>query len=469
MSATGPGRAPDLFTALELEPATATVPLEPQMPSEAPGLRGVAISAEPVAPLPPADASPRSLSARKRLDAPPRGPTVPAATEPVAVAPPVPTRASAPSASLSKPRTRPAVTPPGVAPPGVAPPGVRPSPMLGGLADLLEPDDVSDVDDNAAPLIDLDAPSPFAARSPLQASASSSILGRPPVGPATGADLPVVEVDGLRPDTIVPLPARGLVQDNSWDVPAPRSRSGMVYGLVALALMLGGALVWVLYTQTDIFEGDVVAKRDAQAKADAEAELAAKQAEQEKKAKEYGTLTVTSKPEGARVWMVKDGPAATFERLPADGQYMIAVVADGHVPRTRLVRGSELSAPVVMDLDPLPEGQTAAPIPEGPVPKVGRDADKTVDLQLRSNTEGAKLALLIGYTPGVTVVDLDVGQSHTFFVTAEGFERHELVVKGRHWEEQGDALVYDEVVALQPTPEGTPDGDDAEIAIVDDE
>jgi hypothetical protein len=239
----------------------------------------------------------------------------------------------------------------------------------------------------------------------------------------------------------------------TWDEPAPRSR-GLAWIFIPVSLVLAGTLGWVLYTQTDLFAGDIVARRDAEAEAEVKAEHEAAQEAADAAKKERGTLTLSSEPSKARVWMVRTGPEATFPGLPIDGEYMVAVTAEGHQPRVRVVKGSELVAPVVVDLDPLAEEAKAAPAPEippAPVPKVGREAKRTTDLVLRSNTPGAELMLLVGYTPGATVVDLDVRETHRFLVTLEGHESHAIELKGRHWEEaDGGDLYFDDTVTLTP-------------------
>jgi hypothetical protein len=78
------------------------------------------------------------------------------------------------------------------------------------------------------------------------------------------------------------------------------------------------------------------------------------------------------------------------------------------------------------------------------------------------------LGLLVGYTPGASVVDLDVRKTHEFWLTKAGFQPHELVVKGRHFEEgPGGALIYAENVELAPAAAPGPEQageDDVELA-----
>jgi hypothetical protein len=90
-------------------------------------------------------------------------------------------------------------------------------------------------------------------------------------------------------------------------------------------------------------------------------------------------------------------------------------------------------------------------------------------LELRSNTPGAQLGLLIGYTPGVKVIDVDVEQPHRYLLVRDGHQDAELLVKGRHFEEStAGALVFQETVKLVPRPPVDPDAEpaDADDAVV---
>ncbi len=417
--------------------------------------------------------------------------------------------------------TVPAITVPNdVAPVETAKPGFTP------LADLLEPgaidpppiasqplvaeefDDLLEVFDEVAAGV---APTPVVKTTmelpppptpprplphrPLPSSVSTvppSTLPSPPRRPTPvafprpggGATVPVVE---RRPAAAPMFPAPGDAADSAQlataslsasvpmvsrvaplvevDLDDPPRSSGHAWAWVALSLMLAGALGWVLYTQTDLFSGDVIGNRNAQALAQAEAELADKKAEIEAKKAEYGSIQIDSTPEGARVLDVRPGPEARFEALPLDHEYMVVVTAPGHVPRVRTVKGSELSAPVVVDLDPLPPGAAQPPLPEAPPPKLASTPGKdTTTLVLRSNTKDARLALLVGYTPGARLLDVDVEQPRTLWIALAGHEVHELTVKGRHYEDGPDGVpAYAEHVTLVPAKPVEADDEEIEI------
>lgn len=481
--------APDLFTALSLEPPRAAPPIgrerrrsrvdEPDElddvdtsptglpPAPAAASTPAAASAPAAAPVenPTRVVEPASLAldraaaaesaARAGIPPSPFGGSVPLPTPmppppappPAAVATPArssraPQRTEVVPAIPPKPsRTRRARPASPAAAPGAPAPESSASSGGMGLADLLEPSDgraVEGLDDLVAEMSrDL---SMSGAAQPIVA------LDDPKSYPAPG-----MSGIGMRAPSIPPSP--------DWDE-APRRKGGIGWIFVPVSLVLAGTLGWVLYTQTDLFSGDVLAKRDAEVAAEVAAEQDAARDAAAAQKKERGTLTLSSEPSKARVWMVADGPEAKFPNLPIDGEYMVAVTAAGHQPRVRVVKGSELVAPVVVDLDPLPPEAAAGPAPEipaAPVPKVGQDAKRTTELVLRSNTPGASLMLLVGYTPGATVVDLDVGETHRFLVTLAGYEPHAIELKGRHWEEtDGGTLVYDDTVTLRPREAGSP-------------
>ncbi len=357
-------------------------------------------------------------------------------------------------------------------------------PSFSGLADLLEPGSDDDITTTEAlrpsipgrveaTAVAPEHPSPVeATRRSVTDDAVEAIndalsdLGA--VEEPGAIDPTAPSVDGPDLPAFMPAPVTASPVPSSLPiaevVEAPRGGLG-AWPWILLSLMLAAGLGWVLYTQTDLFEGDVIQKRDAEALAEAEAELAAARAARQDDT-EYGTVQLDSTPPGSRVWMVREGPSTRFENLPVDGEYMVAVTAPGHVPRVRVLKGTELAAPVIIDLDPVEPGAPEPELPDAPPPKVGTKTDDTATLELRSNTEGAALSLLVGYTPGVQVMNLDVSQTHRFRITAPGFETHEIVLKGRHWEESEQGLAYLEHVKLRPR---AAEGSDPELVEVDDE
>jgi hypothetical protein len=326
------------------------------------------------------------------------------------------------TAAASLPASRGTVAPPPARTP--APPASARAPAsaaaagpFAGLADLLEPGESG----AAAPLVD------------LAVTAAPTLLPAATVPAAVAAPLAAT----------APMPGFSTVEALPAE-PAPRSRAGLIATLIALVVMLVGALAWILVTKTDVF-----GNKEAPASAATPAAPAPPI--------EYGTIEIDSTPPKARVFWMQPGPAATFPGLPPDGQYMVAVTAPGHAPQIRVLKGSELEAPIVIDLDPLAEG--AVPTwPEAAPPKVGRDTAKPATLELRTHTPDASLGLLVGYTPGVRVIDLDVAKKHTFLVLLAGHEPVTLNVAGRHFEEEaGGTLLYREAVTLSPlaaAPEG---------------
>jgi hypothetical protein len=284
-----------------------------------------------------------------------------------------------------------------------------------------------------------------------------------PGDPADSAQFVAAEVSGSTPMVSRVAPLVDVDRDPQGELDASvRSRSG-AWAWIALSLMLAGALGWVLYTQTDLFTGDVIAKRDAEALAGAQAEQAQQQAAIDAKKAEYGTIQIDSTPAGARVFDVRPGPEARFEALPIAHEYMVLVTAPGHMPRVRTVKGTELSAPVVVDLDPLAPGAAAPPIPEAPTPRLANaPGQELATLVLRSNTKDAELALLVGYTPGARLLDVDVEQPRELWVALAGHETVELTVKGRHYEDDADGTpLFAETVTL--VPRTADEGADVEI------
>ncbi|GEM_PF-6125555 len=224
---------------------------------------------------------------------------------------------------------------------------------------------------------------------------------------------------------------------------------------IGLTSSLSVTLGWVILTQTDLATGDVIASRDQEVARQQENERKMSAARVEQERRKYGTIRISSDPPGAEVWMVKHGAEVAFENLPRAHEYLFWVRAPGQHSQVRSIKGSEIDGTVTVDLDPLQNGLVVS---EGAVrgnvhPRLAEDFDAqdAVSLRLRSPDKGVSFSLLVGYTPGAHLDDLDVSRVWEFIVTKTAHNSAEIVVKGRHWEEQGNALVFDEIVNLYPS------------------
>jgi hypothetical protein len=365
-----------------------------------------------------------------------------------------------------------------------------------GLADLLEPDApaiASPNEDSGA--VTLEHPAPPLALDEMPTPIVPTPIGKPPprgeAGDATrnvevppaadplGAEEPLVIVPGreevaAQDEDAVTIareiprasPAKALVDEAPREFAAgpeaepPKRRMPWLW--VTLTLMMGGALAWVVATQTDLLEGDVIASRDQQATKETEEARAAAEEAARKAQKEYGTATITSEPKGARVWMIRRGAEVTFENLPRAHEYVFMIDAPGQQPQVRRIKGTEIGGTVTVDLDPLADADAHAPLPESDPPRLADtvDPEDVGELRLASPDTDARFGLLVGYTPGVRLEDLEVGETWELLVTKEGHAPHTETIKGRHWEEAGDALIYSEKVELRPlTPEEMAEAD----------
>ncbi|MFO0636158.1 MAG: hypothetical protein U0168_25270 [Nannocystaceae bacterium] len=518
----GSRAAPDLFAALEwsarVAPATEADGLG-RAPAERAAAPPIAAAPSPaLAPSPSPEFGPSpefAPSPELALEDAPTHEAPAVRTEPPrppAPPSPAPPRRATPPAAPPVAATMPAASP------AAASAAAASSPPFSGLADMLEPDDVPEPprpgvrrtspaldefegllglfdEPDASPPPAGSKPAPPRARPPSTpkpprrgtpviatmpkpggvAEAAPAVDFPAPGDPAASAQLVAPPLDSASPivSRVAPV-VRPIPASVPEEPEEPTRRRGAAPALwIALTLMLGGALAYVVATQTDLLEGDVIANRDAEAAAADQADLERRKAEQEAKKKEYGTIEIASEPKGARVFELREGPTARFEHLPVDHEYMVMVAAPGFSPRVRVVKGTELAAPVVMDLDPLPAGAAALPLPDERTPKLAPTPSKqTATLELRSNTPGAELGLLVGYTPGVKVVDVDVAQVHRYRVVLAGHEPAEVQVKGRHFEEVGGVLQYLADVKLQPAAPAPPPAaaeDDDALVIDDDE
>ncbi|RMG94509.1 MAG: hypothetical protein D6705_16050 [Deltaproteobacteria bacterium] len=265
----------------------------------------------------------------------------------------------------------------------------------------------------------------------------------PAVTPAVAAHAPV-EIEA---------PEVGVLGDGEDHV-----RRAAPWPWIAMTFVFGGTLLWVLWTQTDLFRGDLVERRKAKVAEEVAEQQARLAAAAEAQQRRYGHVKIDAQPKGARVFLLEDGPKATFRGLPADGTYVVLATAPGHAPEVRRLSGAELSVPVVFDLEPA-EG-AAPPIPD-PGPLVPGTSKETVDLEVRVATPSARVGLLIGYTPGASMADVDTDETHRFLVTAPGHAAEEIVVGPDDFQEIDGVRVFStHLVLAQAVAEAAGTGGD---------
>ena len=146
---------------------------------------------------------------------------------------------------------------------------------------------------------------------------------------------------------------------------------------------------------------------------------------------EVGDVALLVQPEGARVFQMLDGPDHRFAGLSTDGEVMVLVTAPGHIPRTRLVSPAEFGTPLVLDLEPAGTDAVAFPF-DVQAPRAGGGA-RTASLLVSSNTPHARLGIMVGEAPRVTLGGVDTDRPHHFLVVHPDFSPREVVVGVDQW------------------------------------
>jgi hypothetical protein len=135
---------------------------------------------------------------------------------------------------------------------------------------------------------------------------------------------------------------------------------------------------------------------------------------------------------------------------------MVVVFAAGHVPRVRQIRGRDLVAPLVINLDVLDDSDVEVEFPTVPAPdRVEPPGPEVATLTLRSHTPQARFGLMIGDTPHAEFAHVDPSRSYRFRLTLEGYADEDLVIDPDDWpddwpDDPEGALVQSERVELRP-------------------
>jgi hypothetical protein len=233
------------------------------------------------------------------------------------------------------------------------------------------------------------------------------------------------------------------------EVRAPRreSRTLLWVGLISFAV---AGLAAVLYTQTDAFHperGETRARLSAQ---DKERALARHRAEQPV----AGTLTIEANEEEAAVWLLLGRTPLESFQVPSGQVHAIRYeLEDHHSVDATIARpawrgeGDGLRAEHEARLVPGRREAPAFPPEEAVRPPPGPKGKGP--LSLSSDPPGARVWLLIGFTPRVVLGGLEAGRSYQVKVLKVGFHPAFASVTAEDWMMAGGEVRAE--VTLRPS------------------
>ncbi len=185
---------------------------------------------------------------------------------------------------------------------------------------------------------------------------------------------------------------------------------------------------------------------------------------------QYGTMTVTSEPTGAEVLLfVGRGPVEVTHLPVGVAHEFVAISDDGRVARAVVPADSPFQPrrdgpdPVATELAiqlPQVEEASRAPWPGTNLPP-GGPAEGTGQLgtvRVVTNPIGAKVFLLVGFTPTAPISNLRIDDAYELVVVKDGHARERVVIGRSDWtrEEGGDDFAHQATVTLRaedPQPE----------------
>lgn len=163
---------------------------------------------------------------------------------------------------------------------------------------------------------------------------------------------------------------------------------------------------------------------------------------------EAGTLEVESTPSRAQVFLFVGRGPVVVDELPIGVAHEFVVIADGHRPQRVIVPADatyephedgaryELAAQVGAALEPDEDPQTVDLGPSLMPADPGTPGD-LASVRVITNPPGAKVYMLIGFTPDVRVENLATREATELLVWAAGHRLERVVVGPSDWQGQG--------------------------------
>ncbi len=323
------------------------------------------------------------------------------------------------------------------------------------------PEDPIPTPARAAPKAEPPAPQPSPAQSspaqsspaqssPAQSSPAQSSPAQPSP-PAQRAPQPVL-VSAPAPQPAPVRPSRG--RPSSDDEQAPRkprpieladdlpsgSRGGGTWLVLATLIAVIACVALYFATQRPELVDSWLGRPSADQLPDAAVPLPPPQ--------EAGTLEVESTPSRAQVFLFVGRGPVVVEDLPVGVAHEFVVIADGHRPQRVIVPADavyepheqssryELAAQVGPALAP---GDDPQAIDLGPslMPAAPGTAGDLASVRVITNPPGAKVYMLVGFTPDVHVENLSAREATELLVWAEGHRLERVVVGPSDWQGQG--------------------------------
>jgi hypothetical protein len=164
---------------------------------------------------------------------------------------------------------------------------------------------------------------------------------------------------------------------------------------------------------------------------------------------EVGILEVGSTPERAEVFLFVGRGPVVVEDLPRGVAHEFLVMADGHRPQRVMVPADaeyedgtegaryELAAQVGAALE---GDETSVDLGPSLMPRNPRAPGDLASVRVITNPPGAKVFLLVGFTPDVRVENLSSRDASELLLWLEGHELERIVVGPSDWQREGGAL-----------------------------
>jgi hypothetical protein len=178
-----------------------------------------------------------------------------------------------------------------------------------------------------------------------------------------------------------------------------------------------------------------------------------------------GTLEVRSTPAEAQVFLFVGRGPAVVDDLPTGVAHEFVVIADGRAPQRVIVPADgtwertdegpryELAAQAG---PPLEAGVDPATVALGPslMPRAPGSPGELGSVRVVTNPPGAKVFMLIGFTPDVRVENLSTDTAYEILVWAEGHRLERALVGPSDWQGEGSAQTarLDVTLAELPPP-----------------